>query len=217
MRMAFGLVSLLVVMAIILMLFKSVQAPMLKEGKKAQDQARAMSGRDEDGVRVTDAVMLEGQDKAGKMESVVVSDVTANSAIQQRYGLQKGDVILQIGPLSVRDNMSSADEAKDFLLDAYQKNQDLVVIRGWDKLTLPMAEGSAPAVAAAPAPAPADSASPAAATPADPTSPAAPGAQADASQTPSKAKAPKPAAPRKEPPKSAMERQLDLIRNIPGQ
>jgi hypothetical protein len=216
MRMAFGLVSLLVVMAIILMLFKSVQAPMLKEGKKAQDQARAMSGRDEDGVRVTDAVMLEAQDKAGKMESVVVSDVTANSAIQQRYGLQKGDVILQIGPLSVRDNMSSADEAKDFLLDAYQKNQDLVVIRGWDKLTLPMPEGGAPAVAAAPAPA--DSASPAAATPADPTTPAAPGAQADASQTPSKTKAaPKPAAPRKEPPKSAMERQLDLIRNIPGQ
>jgi cell division septation protein DedD len=159
--------------------------------------------------------MLEAQDKAGKMESVVVSDVTANSAIQQRYGLQKGDVILQIGPLSVRDNMSSADEAKDFLLDAYQKNQDLVVLRGWDKLTLPMPEGAAPAVAAAPAPA--DSASSAPATPGDSTTTPAPGAQADASQTPSKAKTPKPAAPRKEPPKSAMERQLDLIRNIPGQ
>ena len=44
MRMAFGLVSLLVVMAIILMLFKSVR-PDAQGGQEAQDQARAMSGR----------------------------------------------------------------------------------------------------------------------------------------------------------------------------
>jgi hypothetical protein len=38
-----------------------------------------------------------------------------------------------------------------------------------------------------------------------------------ASPAPGDAKAPQPAAPRKQPPKSAMERQLDLIKNIPGQ
>jgi hypothetical protein len=195
MRMAFGLVSLLVTLAIILMLFRSVQAPMLKEGKKAQDQARQMAGRDEDGQRVTNAVTLDSQDKGGKMESVVVTDITPNSALQQRYGLQKGDVILEMGPLVVRGNMSSPDEAKDMLQDAFQKNYNLVVIRGWDKLTLPMPEGAAPAVSAA----------------------ATPGARADATPAPDAAKAAKPAAPRKEPPKSAMERQLDLIRNIPGQ
>src|SRR3954452_10688183 len=113
MRMAFGLVSLLVTLAIILMLFRTVQAPMLKEGKKAQDQARQMAGRDEEGERVTNAVSLESQDRDGKMESVVVSDIMANSALQQRYGLQKGDVILEMGPLVVKGNMSSPDEAKD--------------------------------------------------------------------------------------------------------
>ena len=165
---------------------------------------------------MTDAVILEVQDKAGKMESVVVSDMTANSAIQQRDGLQKGDVILQIGPLSVRDNMSSADEAKDFLLDAYQKNQDLVVIRGWDKLTLPMPEGAprlSPPAGSGPG---RFGVRPGRSTPADPTA-RRPRRQADASQTPSKAKTPKLGPAREEPPKSAMERQLDLIRNIPGQ
>ena len=204
MRMAFGLVGLLVTLAIILMLFKT-QAPALKAGKKAQDQARQMVGRDEDGNRVTDAVTLDARDRAGKMESVVVSDITPNSAIQQRYGLQKGDVIIQMGDLNVRDNMSSPEEAKDFLLKAYQDNREVVVIRGWDKLTLPMGPGAAPAPANANAP----------------TEPAAQpeGAQAQAPETSQDATAAQPAkAPAKaRDNRSAMERQLDLIKNIPGQ
>ena len=212
MRMAFGLVSLLVTLAVILMFFKSVQAPMLKEGKKAQDQARQMAGRDEDGERVTNAVTLDAQDRGGKMEGVIVTDIKPNSALQQRYGLQKGDVILEMGPLSVRGNMSSPDEAKDMLQDAFQKDYNLVVVRGWDRLTLPMPEGAAPAPTASAGPAGAP-AYPTAGTPA----PSAPGAQADASPARGDAKTAKPAAPRKDPPKSAMERQLDLIRNIPGQ
>jgi hypothetical protein len=206
MRMAFGLVSLLVTLAIILFIFKYIEAPVIKEGKKAQDEARQMAGRDEEGERVTNAITLDSQDRNGKMESVIVTDITADSAIQQRYGLEKGDVILEMGPLSVRGNMSSPDEAKDMLQDAYQKNYSLVVIRGWDKLTLPMPAGSAPAPAA---PAVAASAKPAAA-----------GAQADAAQASGNTKDPQQGAnapPPKQQPKGALDRQLDLIRNIPGQ
>ena len=49
MRMAFGLVSLLVVIAIILVAFSMYTAPVAKQGKKTQDQARQISGRDEEG------------------------------------------------------------------------------------------------------------------------------------------------------------------------
>lgn len=201
MRMAFGLVSLLVTLAIILMVFKYLQAPVLKEGKKAQDQARQMSGRDEDGARVTDAVTLDAQDKAGKMESVIVTDI-APGALQQRYGLQKGDIIVEMGPLKVRDNMSGPEEAKDWLLDAYQKSYELVVLRGWDRLTLPAPESSRAAAPAAPAAAPPKPA------------PEAPGAQADASKD-SKDAAAKPAPQRDN--RGALQRQLDLIQNVPGQ
>ena len=201
MRMAFGLVSLLVTLAIILWIFKTYEAPVLKEGKKAQDQARQIAGRDEEGAPVTDAIKLDAQDRNGKMESVLVTDITPNSALQQRYGLQKGDVILQMGELTVRDSMSSPDEAKDFLLKAYQEGRNLVVIRGWDKLTLPMPPGSAPVAAAATA------------------KPTGPGEQADATATPNKAKEPEQAAPAPKPRdnRGALERQLDLIKNIPGQ
>ena len=212
MRMAFGLVSLLVTLAIILMLFRT-QAPMLKEGKKAQDQARQMAGRDEDGARVTDAVMLDANDRGGKMESVVVTDIKDDSALQQRYGLQKGDVIVEMGPLAVRGQMHSPEEAKDMLQDAYQKNYNLVVIRGFDRLTLPMPEGTAPAAASAAAPGARKAATtPPAATdaPAD--------AQADATPAPGSAKDAEQAAPPKpRDNRGALERQLDLIKNIPGQ
>ena len=203
MRMAFGLVSLLVTLAIILFIFKYIQAPTLKEGKKAQDQTRQLVGRDEEGNRVTDAITLDARDRGGKMESVVVTDVVPNSAIQQRFGLQKGDVIVQMGDLSVRDNMSSPDEAKDFLLKTYQDNRELVVLRGWDKLTLPMNENVARAAAAQ------------ATTPGTPAQPA-PGAQADATPPPGDSQ--KPAeSPKPRDNRGALERQLDLIKDIPGQ
>ena len=212
MRMAFGLVSLLVTLGIILLLFRA-QAPALKEGKKAQDQARQMAGRDEDGARVTDAVTLDANDRNGKMESVVVTDIRENSALQQRYGLQKGDVIVEMGPLAVRGHMSSPEEARDMLQDAYQKNYNLVVIRGFDRLTLPMAEGTAPASASAAAP----GAPKAPGSAPDPTDPA--GAQADATPAPGSAKDAEQAVPAPKPRdnRGALERQLDLIKNIPGQ
>ena len=216
MRMAFGLVSLLVTLAIILFIFKYIEAPTIKQGKKTQDTARQMAGRDEEGQRVTDAVTLDSQDRNGKMESVIVTDITPNSALQQRYGLQKGDVILQMGELAVRDSMSSPDEAKDFILKAYQENRDLIVIRGWDKLTLPMSAADTAAAARAAARTAARAAPP------DSANPATPGAQADANAAPGGAKEAKDAQQAAPPPKprdnrGALERQLDLIKDIPGQ
>jgi hypothetical protein len=206
MRMAFGLVSLLVVLGIVMLLFSIYEAPVLKRGKSAQDDARAIAGRDENNAPVTDAVTLDAQDRNGRMEGAVVTSITPGSALEQRFGLQNGDVILSMGPLSVRDNMSSAGEAKDFLLDAYQKNQQLVVMRGFERVTLPMDPAAARAAAAA-APAPT---APTAAAPGATQPPANDAAQASAQQPD--------AAPQKKPKKNTgLEGQLDLIRNIPGQ
>src|SRR4051812_34082576 len=155
MRAAFGLVSLLVVVAIILILFSMYSIPAAKQGKVAQNQARQIAGRDEDNAPVTDAVTLDAQDRNGRMEGAVVTSIIPNSALQQRYGLQNGDVILEMGPLSVKTNMGSPSEAKDFLLDAYQKSQPVVVMRGSERLTLPQdAARAAAAAARAPAPNP---------------------------------------------------------------
>src|SRR3954447_22221854 len=123
MRMAFGLVSLLVVLAIILLLFSVYEAPMLKQTKSTRQQAQQIAGRDEDNAPVTDAITLDAKDRNGRMEGAVVTDVVAGSAIQVKYGLQKGDVILELGDLTVKEYMSSPGEAKDFLLKACQENK----------------------------------------------------------------------------------------------
>jgi hypothetical protein len=217
MRMAFGLVSLLVTLFIILMLFKTYEAPMLKKGKSATDDARQLAGRDEDNAPVTDAVKLEAQDRNGKMEGALVASITPGSTLQKKYGLQSGDVILELGQLSVRGNISSADEARDFLLSAYQRNEPVVVMRGSQKLTLPLPPGVV--VPPAPVAAPVASGAPADGATADGSPPEASPAAADASQAPAESQPPAPAATAKakEPkPKGGLEGQLDVIRNLPG-
>lgn len=198
MRAAFGLVSLLVVVGIVMLLFNTYSLPVAKRGKQAQDQVREIAGRDENNAPVTDAITLDAQDRNGRMEGAVVTDITAGSAIEKKYGLQKGDLIVVLGPLSVKDHMSSAGEARDFLLEAYQKNQPVVVMRGWERLTLPLDPA-----AAAPA--------------ASPVAQSALGAASDtAVTTPPPSPAVQPQPPAKQKP-GGLEGQLDLIRNIPGQ
>jgi hypothetical protein len=164
MRVAFGLVSLLVVLAIILLVFNFYEAPMLKQSKTTRQQAQQIAGRDEDNAPVTDAITLDAQDRNGRMEGAVVTDIVANSALQQKYGLQKGDVILELGDLPVKEYMSSPGEAKDFLLKAYQENRPVVVMRGPVKLSLPQ-EAPARNAAASAAPPPVDPLAPASAQP----------------------------------------------------
>lgn len=146
MRMALGLVSLLVVIAIMLFVFKFYSAPVLKEGKKTQDKARQIAGRDEDGNNATDSMTLEEQNAGGKMTGVLVTKVAPGGAMEKHFGFLEGDVIVQVGPLTVKDNFTSAGEAKDYLLDAFQRNSNVIVMRGWDRVTLPAA--NAPVAAA---------------------------------------------------------------------
>lgn len=193
MRMALGLVSLLVVLGIIMLLFSTYQAPMLKQGKSMRDDAQQLAGRDENNEPVHHAVTLDAQDRAGKMEAAVVTSINAGSALETHYGLQKGDVILELGQVTVKGNIHSADEAKDFLLYAYQRNEPVVVLRGGERLTLPMAAPARNATAAA---------GPAAESPS---------AAVDGTQTPA------PEQPAQKKPAGGLEGQLDLIRNAGGQ
>ena len=192
MRMAFGLVSLLVVLGIIMLLFSTYQAPMLKQGKTMRDDAQQLAGRDENNAPVTHAVTLDAQDRAGKMEAAVVTGIVGGSTLETHYGLQKGDLIVQLGQVAVKGNIHSADEAKDFLLYAYQRNEPVVVLRGGEQLTLPLAAPARNAAASA-------------------------GPPAGASATADGTQAPTPEQPAQKKPAGGLEGQLDLIRNAGGQ
>jgi hypothetical protein len=78
-----------------------------------------------------------------------VTEVIAGAAMDKHFGLKKDDVITEIGPLPVKD-MSSAAEAKDYLVAEYQHSGQITVRRDGKEIKLPL-----PAAAATPAAAPA--------------------------------------------------------------
>src|SRR4051812_44036832 len=97
MRWAFGLVSLLVVIGIIAILMSMEFGPSgpVHQAKKAQDQIRPLTGRDENGMSAADSITLALDDN-GRNSAVVVKDIVVDGPMQKRFGLQTGDRIIKI-------------------------------------------------------------------------------------------------------------------------
>lgn len=147
MRAMFGLVSLLVVIAIMMVIFKNIEAPTLQTGKKAQDQTRQISGRGQDGRAAIDSFKTEAKFRGGnRLEGLIVTSVTPGGALAD-YGLHKGDQIIEINGSKVGDISNDDPEtAKALVHQAYQGSQPIVVLRDGQQVTLPAAPGTAGAV-----------------------------------------------------------------------
>lgn len=155
MRAMFGLVSLLVVILIICLIFRYIEAPKLEEGKKAQDQARQISGRGDDGRAAVDSFKIAPERRGNRLEGLLVTDVTPGGAVDTYYGLKKGDRIVQItngGSLQKIGDASNDDPelAKAQIHNAFQASDPIVVIRNGQQLTLPQSPAQ-PARSPAPA------------------------------------------------------------------
>lgn len=159
MRMAFGLVGLLVVIGVIVWILSAAYLPhtqqVLKTREKIEPQVQQMSGHSANGEDVRQSIKLDSETSGGKMTSVVVTQLTPGGGMEKYFGLQRGDSIVSIATqggveMPVKE-MTSAQEAKDYLLTSYQNQQHIVVVRGDKKLTLPAAPANANASTPAPA------------------------------------------------------------------
>jgi hypothetical protein len=141
MRMGFGLVSILVVLAIVLIWFKNTQVPVIERGQEAKKEATQLSGRGPDQLPASQSVKLEPQMKNNQIESLLVTDVTPGGALDQYFGLQKGDAIVKVGDLDVRGH-PLGEGVDTQVYEAAQRNWPLVVVRGGQRVTLtPKAAG----------------------------------------------------------------------------
>jgi hypothetical protein len=131
MRMAFGLVSILVVMAIVLFLYagpigadgKSYLSTVAEERKKATEQVNRFGGQTPDGQRANLALTLV---EAGDQYRITGLDAT--SPFVAEYGFQVGDVIVEVGPQPVGGLIiGSEDDLRIYLDDAYARNFQIVV------------------------------------------------------------------------------------------
>jgi len=143
MRAMFGLVSLLVMIAIIMLIFRQIEYPTIKQGENAQDQARQLSGRGQDGQAAITSFKTEGKFRGSNLEALVVTSVTPGGAMDD-YGLKKGDQIIEVNGSKVGDiAVNDPETAKAMVVqNGFQAMAPIVVLRNGQQVTLQQNAGA---------------------------------------------------------------------------
>jgi hypothetical protein len=158
MRMAFGLVSLLVCVGIIMWLFSMQAGTVSTVNKNVRPQVEQLSGRGEGGMTSIESIKFEPQTEGGKTASLLVTSLVPGGPMEKYFGLKQFDTIVEVERNGMRTKIREFNDpqlAEAQVLEAYQYKGTLVVMRNGQRLTLP-ATGSAAQPAgqgAAPAPA----------------------------------------------------------------
>jgi len=148
MRWAFGLAGVLVTIGVIAWIMAKVELPETQQAIKVQDEAKVMtdqiSGRDASGVDVgnTYSDYADTRDD-GKLLDIQITQLAPASAMATRFGLQTNDVVVAAidghGVRTDLNGLNSEEEGKDAIREAYGPVGQLVVKRGTQELTLPVA------------------------------------------------------------------------------
>lgn len=142
---AFGLVGVLITMAIVVyMLFaytgvgdKSYMQTVGEAKKQADAQVRDISGKTDDNRPVTQTIKYSLVNAGTKISGVRIDTVEPGGAMQKKYGVLPGDVVVEFPTGAARDVISSMDDAKTWLQDTYARSMPLIVMRGNNRITLP--------------------------------------------------------------------------------
>jgi hypothetical protein len=106
--------------------------PALETKRDTEVLTNAISGRDAQGQAVTDSITYEATGKG-----ILIQTVTPGGALDVKFGLKPGDVIVELGPLAVDQFANSDDAARDFMQAQYARPDSWVVIRNGKKIRLP--------------------------------------------------------------------------------
>ena len=154
MRAVFGLGGVLVTLGVIVYIMGielGHDKAAIDAGNKATEQVNQIAGRDGDGTPVKQSATLELQTTQGRVDSVLVTNIAADSPYAKVWGLKRNDAIVEIGPQAVRDmNLSGAD-ADNEVMNAYQHGWSLAIYRDGNKMTLNPVSPLTPAMPGAPA------------------------------------------------------------------
>ena len=142
MRGAFGLVSLLLCIAIMAYVWSMHTSEVSRSSKEARQKAQQISGRDEDGKPALDSILTMPETVRGKFQ-LNVTRVDPGGAFDKVYGLRVGDRITVAGQFPL-DMYNDEATARSMLLMAYQSavagptepGARLTVIRNGKEMTL---------------------------------------------------------------------------------
>jgi hypothetical protein len=171
--MAFGFVSLLVTLGIIILVMSMMldkQTGSTPVAIAAREEAKQIAGVGQDGEAATQSAFFEEGQTGGKFSKLTVRHVVRGGAYDTYFGLKPGDEVVEIeqsGSMMRVNDISNGDPdlARALISDAYARQQHIIVNRAGQRLTLPLAGG--PAIAgAAPATGPSSPVPPAGLAPA---------------------------------------------------
>src|SRR3954453_17686605 len=147
MRAAFGLVGILITLGVIIWIMAAPGGELqqaqtaINVQKQVTPQVNQIAGRSGSGdMRFNESAKFELQTAGGKPSNILVLEVDPAGPAAQYYGLVRGDTITEVGQLGpVRDSnaITSSDDAMVFVMDAYQHQQPITVIRDGQKVVLP--------------------------------------------------------------------------------
>src|SRR2546421_2579825 len=137
MRAAFGLVGILITLGVIIWIMTKTELPQMQQAatiqKEVTPQVNQIAGNSASGnMRFNESLKVELQQSGGKSNSILVTDVDGAGPAAGYYTLKRGDSIVEVGNLGpVRDSntITSSDDAMVFVMDAYQHQQPLIVVR----------------------------------------------------------------------------------------
>ena len=154
-----GLLSLLITMAIIVYLFagkagcggQSYLGLLAKTKKEKEPLVQQWGGKDVRGRPFWESLDLERWPETGNVKGLVVTRVDPFGPAATYFGLQTGDVILEIGMQDVGGPIIDTPAAGgEFLTEAFAKNFPIKVRRGEQTVTLPSGAPPAPGTGAFP-------------------------------------------------------------------
>jgi len=154
MRVAFGLVGLLVTIAVIVWIMHEIYLPDIQASQAVQQKAQTfvdtLNAQDENGVPIQNmySVYADMRDD-GKLQDLQITNVIAGSVFETRFGVKANDVVVAaIDSHLVRTDLNGLDDeqaGKDAIRDAYTGDGgQLVVIRNSQTITLPLAKTAPP-------------------------------------------------------------------------
>jgi C-terminal processing protease CtpA/Prc len=136
MRAAFGLAGLLVAVGVIVWLMSiNHPADTARAGKKAEEQAQQFAG-----VGARESIRVEPRERGGRLYALHVNYLVKGGPLEKHYGLKRDDLIVRIGPLDVKE-MDSVRDGMDWLVQAYQTNRELTIMREGQQVVLEAGSG----------------------------------------------------------------------------
>jgi hypothetical protein len=148
MRMAFGLVGLLVTIGVIAWFMHAIYLPdtqaSLAAQKKAETFVDTLNGQDANGIPIENMYSVYADMRSdGKLQDLQITNIVAGCALQTRFGLMNNDVVIAaVDSHMVRTELNGLDDeqaGKEAIRDAYTGDGgQLVVIRDDKQLTLPL-------------------------------------------------------------------------------